>query len=80
MCGLCPQVISDLSKEGQRSKGKGKYSCSGAPRLATMLDLIATGGYGLHAMSSVGGIIPLDTPLCDAACDRAPLFPPLGLK
>ena len=29
--GLCPQVIGDLSEEGQRSKVRGKYLRSGDP-------------------------------------------------
>ena len=48
MCGLCPQVVSDLSEERQRSGGS--THAQGLPQQASMFDLTATGGYGLHTL------------------------------
>ena len=42
------QVVSDLNRDGLRS-GASTHA-QGLPRLATMLDLAVTGGYGLYAL------------------------------
>ena len=53
VCGLCSQVVNDLSKD-QRSKVKDQgwagYLALGLSHQETMLSLTVTGGYGLHAL------------------------------
>ena len=83
MCGLSPQVISDLSEEGQRSKVRDGYSHSGAPPAGDHARLHCnwmvwlarpTTKHEWPVMSGVGGIILLNIPLCDTACDRGPPY------